>query len=82
MVHTNICSTLGRKILFRLYLDKINVYRRNFEDHLQYSSEVFKRLIKANLKLKLRKYNFFIFGQIILASILNFCNILNLSLIF
>ena len=42
-----------------VYLDDINVFSRTFQDHLQHLEEVFKRLLKANLKLKPRKCSFF-----------------------
>jgi hypothetical protein len=42
-----------------VYLDDINVFSRTFNEHLSHLEEVFKRLIKANLKLKPRKCHFF-----------------------
>ena len=40
------------------YIDDILIYSRTFEEHVQRISEVFKRLEKANLKLKLKKCEF------------------------
>lgn len=42
-----------------VYLDDINVFSRTFHEHLRHLEEVFQRLLKANLKLKPRKCNFF-----------------------
>ena len=40
------------------YIDDILVYSRTFEEHLAHLNEVFKRLEKAKLKLKLSKCDF------------------------
>ena len=42
-----------------VYLDDINIFSRTFHEHLRHLEEVFQRLLKANLKLKPRKCNFF-----------------------
>ena len=41
-----------------VYLDDINVFSRTFNEHVAHLEEVFKRLAKANLKLKTNKYVF------------------------
>ena len=41
------------------YLDNINVFSRTFTDHIDHLKEVFKRLLAAGLKLKLKKSSFF-----------------------
>src|SRR5581483_9545078 len=42
-----------------VYLDDLNVFSRNFNEHLKHLREVFKRLRNAGLKLKAKKYQFF-----------------------
>ena len=42
-----------------VYLGDINVFSCIFGEHLTHLEKVFKRLLKANLKLKPRKCNFF-----------------------
>ena len=42
-----------------VYLDDINVFSRTFNEHVLHLEEVFKRLAKANLKLKPKKRVFF-----------------------
>ena len=42
-----------------VYLDDINVFSRTFDGHVLHLEEVFKRLAKANLKLKPKKCVFF-----------------------
>ena len=41
------------------YIDDILVYSRTYEDHIKHLTEVFRRLEKAKLKLKLSKCEFF-----------------------
>ena len=41
------------------YLDDIIIYSKNEEEHLQHLEEIFERLRKAGLKLKLQKCSFF-----------------------
>ena len=41
------------------YLDDIIIFSRNEEEHLQHLEEIFERLRKAGLKLKLQKCSFF-----------------------
>jgi len=42
-----------------VYLDDLNVFSRNFNEHLKYLREVFERLRNAGLKLKVKKCQFF-----------------------
>ena len=42
-----------------VYLDDINVFSQTFGDHLEHLEEVFRQLLKANLKLKRFKCQFF-----------------------
>ena len=42
-----------------VYLDDLNIYSRNFNEHLKHLREVFERLRNANLKLKAKKCHFF-----------------------
>ena len=42
-----------------VYLDDINVFSYTFTNHLQHLEEVFCQLLKANLKLKPHKCQFF-----------------------
>ena len=42
-----------------VYLDDLNVYSRNFNEHLVHLQEVFERLRNVGLKLKAKKYQFF-----------------------
>ncbi|CAF0976548.1 unnamed protein product, partial [Brachionus calyciflorus] len=41
-----------------VYLDDIIIYAKTFSDHLEALEEVFKRLSRAGLKIKLSKYHF------------------------
>ena len=41
-----------------VYLDDVIIYSRTFEEHLKHIKEVFKRIQKANLRLKAEKCNF------------------------
>ena len=41
-----------------VYLDDTNIFSRTFEDHIQHLKEVFTRIRKAELKLNLEKYTF------------------------
>ena len=41
------------------YLDDIIIFSKTEEEHLQHLEEIFKRLRKAGLKLKLQKCSFF-----------------------
>ena len=41
-----------------VYLDNTNIFLWIFEDHIQYLSKVFTRIRKAELKLNLEKYTF------------------------
>src|SRR6266496_6524331 len=42
-----------------VYLDNLNIYSQNFNEHLVYLQEVFERLQNAGLKLKRKKCYFF-----------------------
>ena len=42
-----------------VYLDDLNVFSRNFNEHLKHLREVFERLRNAGLKLKAKKCQFF-----------------------
>ena len=42
-----------------VYLDDLNVYSRDFNEHLVHLKEVFERLRNAGLKLKAKKCHFF-----------------------
>jgi hypothetical protein len=42
-----------------VYLDDINVFSKTFNQHMEHLEEVFKKLMKANLKLKPKKCVFF-----------------------
>ena len=42
-----------------VYLDDLNIYSRNFNEHLVHLREVFERLRNAGLKLKKKKCHFF-----------------------
>jgi len=42
-----------------VYLDDLNIYSRNFNEHLIHLREVFERLRTAGLKLKAKKCHFF-----------------------
>jgi hypothetical protein len=42
-----------------VYLDDLNVYSRNFNEHLKHLREVFERLRQAGLRLKAKKCHFF-----------------------
>ena len=42
-----------------IYLDDLNIFSRNFNEHLVHLREVFERLQNAGLKLKRKKCFFF-----------------------
>ena len=42
-----------------VYLDDLNVYSRDFNEHLKHLKEVFERLRQAGLRLKAKKCHFF-----------------------
>src|SRR5579863_2920301 len=42
-----------------VYLDDLNIYSQNFNEHLKHLQEVFERLRNAGLKLKAKKCQFF-----------------------
>jgi len=47
----------GRYIV--VYLDDLNIYSKDFNEHLVHLREVFERLRNAGLKLKAKKCHFF-----------------------
>ena len=54
-------NQIYKRIAFKyvvVYLDDTNVFSRIFEDHIQHLKEVFTRIRKAELKLNLEKYTF------------------------
>src|SRR4051812_33399598 len=43
-----------------VYLDDIIIYSKTYEEHLQYLQMVFEAIRKANLMIKLKKYQFYL----------------------
>ena len=51
---------MQRNVLYAMgYLDDIIIFSKTEEEHLQHITDIFKKLCKAGLKLKLSKYSFF-----------------------
>ena len=54
-----ICKVIGNVPYVMGYLDDIIIFSKIEEEHLQHIADIFKKLCKAGLKLKLSKFSFF-----------------------
>lgn len=55
-IHTILEDVMGKNVF--VYVDDIIVYSSTYEDHMNVLGEVFQRLIKHNIKLKINKSEF------------------------